>query len=144
MCARLLTALISHRPKDPTVFGVNLSNSFSFTELEVMISWFDALNSGCFYLNHLAVMFYKNQICDDFQLQSRTLKVGNIDIGLLSREHLDKLIKSMIFLLSTTSLPNLRVALTKKLDELFRDVLVRLNHVFEFFNAIFCQKMRYH
>ncbi|CAH8846438.1 unnamed protein product [Trichobilharzia szidati] len=120
IAARLITALYSCRPNDPNVFTLSNTNNTSCTGVDAIISWIQALISGCTYLSGLSIMATES---DDTELKQKIGNVGRFTIQQLASEHLDRLIKTLISLLTSTPIPQLREATTQKLNQLFMDVV---------------------
>nr|CAH8846996.1 unnamed protein product [Trichobilharzia regenti] len=120
IAARLITALYSCRPNDPNVFTLSdTNNNTSCTGVDAIISWIQALISGCTYLSGLSIMATES---DDAELKQKIGNIGRFTIQQLASEHLDRLIKTLMSLLTSTPIPQLREATTQKLNQLFMDV----------------------
>ncbi|CAH8499494.1 unnamed protein product [Schistosoma turkestanicum] len=119
IAARLLTALYSCRPNDPNVFTMSSTNN-TCTGVDALISWMQALASGCAYLCDLSLLAVKTE---DNELKQTIENVGRFSIQRLANEHLDRLVKTLMSLLISTPLPQLREPITQKLNQIFTEVV---------------------
>ncbi|CAH8553642.1 unnamed protein product [Heterobilharzia americana] len=121
IAARLLTALYSCRPNDPNVFTLStVDSNTSCTGVDAVISWVQALISGCAYLSGLSLLATETE---DIELKQKIGNVGRFSIQQLANEHLDRLVKTLMSLLATTPLPQLREAITQKLNQVFIEIV---------------------
>uniref|UniRef100_A0A5K4F249 NUC173 domain-containing protein n=2 Tax=Schistosoma mansoni TaxID=6183 RepID=A0A5K4F249_SCHMA len=119
IAARLLTALYSCRPNDPNVFTISSTNN-TCTGVDALVSWMLALISGCAYLCGLSLLAVKTE---DNELKKTIENVERFSIQRLANEHLDRLVKTLMSLLISTPLPQLREPVTQKLNQLFTEVV---------------------
>ncbi|VDP30939.1 unnamed protein product [Schistosoma mattheei] len=120
IAARLLTALYSCRPNDPNVFTMSSTNN-TCTGVDALISWIQALISGCAYLCDFSLLALKTE---DNELKKTIENVERFSIQRLANEHLDRLVKTLMSLLISTPLPQLREPVTQKLNQLFTEIVV--------------------
>ncbi|CAH8551282.1 unnamed protein product [Schistosoma curassoni] len=119
IAARLLTALYSCRPNDPNVFTMSSTNN-TCTGVDALISWIQALISGCAYLCDFSLLALKTE---DNELKKTIENVERFSIQRLANEHLDRLVKTLMSLLISTPLPQLREPVTQKLNQLFTEIV---------------------
>ncbi|CAH8538769.1 unnamed protein product [Schistosoma intercalatum] len=119
IAARLLTALYSCRPNDPNVFTMSSTNN-TCTGVDALISWIQALISGCAYLCDFSLLALKTE---NNELKKTIENVERFSIQRLANEHLDRLVKTLMSLLISTPLPQLREPVTQKLNQLFTEIV---------------------
>ncbi|KAH8877751.1 RRP12-like protein [Schistosoma japonicum] len=119
IAARLLTAFYSCRPNDPNVFTISSTND-TCTGIDALISWMQALISGCTYLCSLSLLAMKTE---DNELKQTIGYIGRFSIQQLANEHVDRLVKTLLSFLISTPLPQLREPITQKLNQLFTEVV---------------------
>ncbi|CAH8548287.1 unnamed protein product [Schistosoma guineensis] len=119
IAARLLTALYSCRPNDPNVFTMSSTNN-TCTGVDALISWIQSLISGCAYLCDFSLLALKTE---DNELKKTIENVERFSIQRLANEHLDRLVKTLMSLLISTPLPQLREPVTQKLNQLFTEIV---------------------
>ncbi|KAK4471351.1 hypothetical protein MN116_004786 [Schistosoma mekongi] len=119
IAARLLTAFYSCRPNDPNVFTMSSTND-TCTGIDALISWMQALISGCTYLCSLSLLAMKTE---DNELKQTIGYIGRFSIQQLASEHVDRLAKTLLSFLISTPLPQLREPITQKLNQFFTEVV---------------------
>ncbi|TPP62367.1 hypothetical protein FGIG_04047 [Fasciola gigantica] len=131
LTARLLTALYACRPNDPAIFTVATIQSQDapingFAGLEKLVSWINCVRSGFAFL--CSTCNNMDQSSDSFSRAASGLE--NLAVGgrkmtasHLLEEHLDRLVKTLLEILTSTPLPKLRELVSETLDSVFMNEL---------------------
>lgn len=129
LTARLLTALYTCRPNDPVIFTVASTQSQDgsigkFTGLEKLVSWIKCVRSGFAFLCSAYTNITQSSDSVSPVLQSTAVPGGKMTASHVLEEHLDRLMKTLLEILTSTPLPKLRELTSETLDSVFMHELV--------------------
>ncbi|KAA0186287.1 hypothetical protein FBUS_03907 [Fasciolopsis buskii] len=124
LTARLLTALYTCRPNDPVIFTVASTQSQDgsigkFTGLEKLVSWIKCVRSGFAFLCSAYTNITQSSDSVSPVLQSTAVPGGKMTASHVLEEHLDRLMKTLLEILTSTPLPKLRELTSETLDSVF-------------------------